>query len=203
MLYAKQFLIALGGLAIVGGTILYAPSFFNTNEEVQNDVAANAVGSVFESAKSGNIVDAEDIGNTSPPQPGMVEYQNERFGFHFYHYPESRITEHDEMHGAYTIVLENEERVRGLQIFIVPYLEDTISEERFRADVPSGVRENIEPTTLGYRKHPAVTFTSVDEFLGPTREIWFIRGGYLFEITTFKGVGNWFEPIIQSWRFLD
>ena len=157
---------------------------------------------VASSTISGVVAGAEVIGHAAPPPEGYVKYTNERYGFSFYHTPQGKVTEFDEGQGAATIVLENEERVRGMQIFIVPYAEETISDERFYADVPSGVRENIEATTLGVLSVPAVTFTSVDEALGETREIWFIYKGYLYEITTFKGVGAWFAPIIQSWRFV-
>lgn len=152
-------------------------------------------------APSGHIVDASVISRPAEAPPGYIKYTNSQYGFSFYHTPQGRVTEHDEGQGAMTIVLENEERVRGMQIFIVPYHEETISDARFKADVPSGVRENIEATTLGVIGIPAVTFTSLDERLGETREIWFIYQGHLYEITTFKGVGNWFAPIIQSWRF--
>lgn len=150
---------------------------------------------------SGRSVTAEMIASSAPPPPTHTEeYRNERYGFSYWHTPGATVTEYDEGGGAATIVHENLEKVRGMQVFIVPYHEETISEERFLADVPSGVRENVENTTLdGVR---AVTFTSYDVTLGETREIWVIKDGYLFEITTFKGVGNWFEPIIQSWRFI-
>ena len=157
-------------------------------------------GAVLESEKSGASVPASVISQSAPPPEGMVEYRNEKYGFSYYHSPEAKITEYDEGRGAMTVVLENFERVRGMQVFIVPYGESLISEERFRMDVPSGVRKNVEEAVLdGVR---AVTFNSVDESLGETREIWVIRDGYLYEITTFSGVGNWFAPIIQSWRFL-
>jgi hypothetical protein len=85
-------------------------------------------------------------------------------------------------------------------VFIVPYAAEAITEKRFKADVPSGVRNDVEKTTLDGIE--AVTFTSVDQFLGDTREVWFIKGGYLYEITTLKSEEEWFRPVIQSWRFV-
>lgn len=148
-------------------------------------------------------VDPAALADAGPPPPGYVKYENTLYGFSFYHAPEAKIREESEGQGSMTIVLENFDKVRGMQIFIVPYSEPTISPERFHADVPSGIRENEEMTTVGVKKIPAVTFTSVDEQLGETRELWFIHNGFLFEVTTFKGVRDWFTPIIQSWRFVD
>ena len=147
---------------------------------------------------------AEALADTSEAPPeGYVQYVNNKYRFSFYHSPEGKITEYDEGGGAETIVLENFQKVRGLQVFIVPYAGDTISDQRFHDDVPSGVRKNIEMTTIGAKQIPAVTFQSEDALLGPTREIWFIYEEHLYEITTFQGVKDWLTPIIQSWRFTD
>lgn len=146
---------------------------------------------------------AERIAQPTPPPEGYIEYRNEQYGFSFYHSQQSEIIEYDEGGGAMTVVLQNKQKVRGLQVFIVPYAEDKITEERFRMDVPSDVRVNVEPTRIGIKQIEAVTFNSYDELLGETREVWFIYDGHLYEITTFKGMGNWLAPILQSWRFTD
>lgn len=179
-------LIMLLGLAALTG---YRPNQATPSEQL-----------VVSSTPSGVVVDASVLSQSAPAPEGYVKYENTRYGFSFYHLPDSAVREYDEGQGAMTIVLQNEKLVRGMQVFVVPYAESLITEERFKADVPSGVREDAEDTTLnGVR---AVTFVSEDMLLGPTREIWIIRNGYLYEITTFKGVGNWFTPVIQSWRWL-
>ena len=145
---------------------------------------------------------AEAIAEPAPPPEGYIEYRNEHYGFLFYHSPRATVREVDEGQGAMTVVVENEVTARGLQIFIVPYTEEVISEERFRLDVPSGVVNNLEATNIGELGVPAITFNGHNQFLGETREVWFIYGGFLFEVTTFKGMPEWFAPIMQTWRFL-
>ena len=154
-------------------------------------------------ADGSSTIDAAVFAKAASPPEGYVEYRNARYGFSLYHEPGATAAEYDEGGGAMTVVLENikdPSQARGMQIFVVPYSGTTISEERFHKDAPSGVRENVEATTVDGVE--AVTFNGYDSFLGDTREVWVIHGGYLYEITTFKGVGNWFTPIIQSWRFL-
>lgn len=143
---------------------------------------------------------AEKVAVSALPPEGYIKYQNNKYSFYLYHSPQAKITEYDEGEGAMTITLENEKKVRGMQIFIVPYWDKTISEERFKLDVKSGVRTNIEKSSVDGVE--AVTFNSVSRALGSTREVWFIRGGYLYEVTTFQGVGDWFVPIMQTWRFI-
>lgn len=142
---------------------------------------------------------AKKISDPVTPQDGDIKYTNIKYSFSLYHSPEAKVVEYDLGQGAMTITLENEKKVRGMQIFVVPYWQNEITNERFKADVPSGVRTNIEKTEVDGVE--AVTFNSVDESLGATREVWFIRGGYLYEVTTFQGVGDWFIPKMQTWRW--
>lgn len=188
----NSLIIPIIGLLILGGVYLWTG-----NEGVfeQTEIVGKAPDPI------NNALEAEALGQKAKIPAAYLKYTNERFGFSFYHTPEGRVTVYEEGDGAATVVLEDFDRVRGMQVFIVPYAESTISDERFYKDVPSGVRENIEEVTLdGVR---AVTFTSKDMLLGETREIWAIHNGYLYEITTFAGVAQWFTPIIQSWEFLD
>jgi hypothetical protein len=38
--------------------------------------------------------------------------------------------------------------------------------------------------------------------LNDTREVWFIHGGYLYEVTTFKQLDSWLGQIMQTWKFI-
>lgn len=149
------------------------------------------------SPMSENSGGANETGN-APPE-GYIEYRNTTYGFSYFRPSHAKVTEYDEGGGATTLTYEDFQNARGFQVYIVPYSQPLITEAQFRKDVPSGVRNNVNETTLdGIR---AVTFNSIDEYLGETREIWVIHNGYLYEITTFAGTGEWFTPIIQSWRF--
>lgn len=145
---------------------------------------------------------ADGLKNRNKPPEGYIQYKNDKYKFSFYHSPESKITEYKEAGGAATIVLENLKKIRGFQIFIVPYNGTVITPERFKKDVPSGVIKDKEETQIGDSGVKAITFHSYDKILGATREVWFIKDGYLFEITTIQGLGDWFVPIMQTWSFI-
>jgi hypothetical protein len=49
---------------------------------------------------------------------------------------------------------------------------------------------------------PATSFVGYNDQMGDTREVWFIRGGYLYEVTTFKGFEAELDTILQSWHFI-
>jgi hypothetical protein len=47
-----------------------------------------------------------------------------------------------------------------------------------------------------------IEFFSHAPRLDDTREVWFIHGGFLYEITTYKELDAWLLPILHSWQFL-
>jgi hypothetical protein len=38
--------------------------------------------------------------------------------------------------------------------------------------------------------------------IGDTREVWFIRGGFLYEVATYKELEPWLTEIMSTWKFL-
>jgi len=48
----------------------------------------------------------------------------------------------------------------------------------------------------------AVRFHGQDAQIGDTYEVWFIKGGLLYEITTYKQREPWLNEILSTWRFL-
>lgn len=181
-------------VAVGGGIFLATRSSEGAKQEVMAELELPA------GAPTASVV--ESTAMPAPP-PGYAEYLNDFYGFSFFHPSAARITEYDEGGGAATITLENIDARRGLQIFIVPYADETISEERLLSDVPSGVIENIKYEQIGGEfTVPTVVFDSRDTFLGETREVWFIYNGFLFEITTLEELSDWSRQIIETWRFL-
>lgn len=174
-----------------------------SNVVVVTGLVAGAVliGGVLYWGSASSTVPKAAVLQPTPPPAGFVEYQSGR-GVAFY-YPEgATVKEIDEGAGAYSLIIEDLKNERGFQVYVIPYREQKITDERFYADVPSGVRTDVAPRTVGLDKIEAVTFVSSDLHLGETREVWFIHAGRLYEVTTFKNVGPWFETTLASWRFI-
>jgi hypothetical protein len=126
-------------------------------------------------------------------------YKNDYLGFTFNHPRVLTVHEVNEGGGAFTFSFESPKEEKGFQIFIAPYTELKISEDRFKRDVPSGVRKNSVSGMVGGVQ--AVFFESQNAVLGDTREVWFIKNGYLYEVTTPKALETWLYPILETWRF--
>jgi hypothetical protein len=130
---------------------------------------------------------------------GWRLYRNDPYDFSVFVPPNLVVREYDEGGGAQTIVFEDETSAEGFQVFVLPYDGETITEERFLQDAPSGVmREPLDVLVGGV---PATAFFGEQSLMGETREVWFIRGGLLFEVTTYKQLDAWLAEIMDTWRF--
>jgi hypothetical protein len=79
-------------------------------------------------------------------------------------------------------------------------MEDKITQERFAMDEPSGVMNS--PINITLDGAAATEFLSSNTAMGDSREIWFLRGGYLYEITTPRALDAWLLNIMQTWHFI-
>jgi hypothetical protein len=130
------------------------------------------------------------------PPPGYREYKSGRFGLSLF-YPENyKVSKIRSSAITYNILFEDEAGGGGFEIFIVYYLEDRISQERFLMDIPSGIRRDEEKIYLDGVE--AVRFLSEDAELGVTREVWFIHRNYLFELVSVQVFDPWMDDIIKS-----
>lgn len=131
---------------------------------------------------------------------GWREYRSPAYRFALHHPPELTVTEHDESGGAITITFIDTTGGREFQIFILPYAESEITKERIKLDIPSGVVK--DETTVVIDGARGKAFYSQDPVLGETREVWFVREGALYEVTTHKPLAPWLDQILSTWRFL-
>jgi len=135
-----------------------------------------------------------------------VEYRNQKYHFSLFHSDQMTVNEYDEGGGAETITFENSTSTNSatstdsFQIFIVPYEGTQVSEQRFEEDEPSGVRDNMQDVTVDGATGAA--FNSTDPSLGDTYEVWFVYGGYLYELTTGKAFAPNMQGELQTWEFI-
>jgi len=142
---------------------------------------------------------SDSVSQKRIPPAGFKEYRNEQFRFSVFLPEKMSVRVVDEGLGAATISFEDLASETGYQLFIVPHTETFITEERFRADVPSGVRENTVSYMIDGTE--AAGFDSVDAMLGNTFEFWFVKNGYVYEVTTFREEKDWLLEQLATWQF--
>jgi hypothetical protein len=130
-----------------------------------------------------------------------TEYTDDVFHFRVLYPTGYAVREYvEDEEGARTVAFEGPSELEGFQIFVVPYAESSITPERFRKDDPSGVM--TDETDIMVDGAPAKSFSGYNDAMDATREVWFIRGGYLYEVTTYKGFDDQLTEALQSWKFL-
>jgi hypothetical protein len=135
----------------------------------------------------------------SPVVDGLKIYRSYLLGFQITYPEELQVKEYGKANTS-TITFEDERGQKGFQIFVVPYEEETISEKRFKMDIPSGVMK--DPIDVVIDGVTARAFFSTNSVFGETREVWFIKNGFLYEVTTRKDLDPWLAEIMNSWKFL-
>jgi hypothetical protein len=84
--------------------------------------------------------------------------------------------------------------------FVVPYDKPEITRERFLTDDPSGVMDDAQETVVDGT--PAKSFFGYNDQMGATREVWFIKNGFLYEVTIYKPLAPWLTDLLPTWHFL-
>lgn len=132
---------------------------------------------------------------------GQEDYRNEHYRFELFYPAGLAVKEYDEGNGARTISFENSANPdQGFEIFVLPYGQRQVSAERFKMDEPSGTI--IQPTDVLIDNVRGTMFFGNNSVMGDTREVWFIRGGYLIEVSTYRALDAWLSQIMATWEFI-
>lgn len=128
-------------------------------------------------------------------------YTDSQYGFSF-QYPKSfTATKFKEGEDGDTILVQQKDGKNGFQIFISWFDEEgPMTKERILQDLPDMKITNAENRVLK-NGIPAFLFFSEEASLGETREIWFIKDGYLYQITATKEIDSLVAQIVATWKF--
>ncbi len=176
---------------ILGLLIILIFIFFYNKKYKDGDVSTTTPVS-FEEGTLVEISEKEDDGE-------FYLYKNNRGKFSLKLPNNISYKEYDEGKGAYSVVFLGDTGDKSFQVFFTPYKENSISKERFLIDNPSGIiREQKDVLIDGVT---ATMFFSENNIMGHTREVWFIKDGYLYEVMTYKSLDSWLSNIMLTWKF--
>jgi len=184
-------LAILGFLLYTFGVVHVSPKNIKTSGDTVN--------AIRDAASSANPVIVYEPGAGWVSKESRI-YKNLLLHFSLVFPKDLKVREYDDKTSASTITFEDDTGEKGFQIFVVPYTEDYIKTERFKKDVPSGVMQ--EPVDIIIDGARATMFYSKNDVMGDTREIWFIKNGFLYEVTTYARLDSWLALILSTWRFL-
>lgn len=132
----------------------------------------------------------------------MRTYTSAAFDFSLTYPSDLSVSKYDEGQGVISIVFQEANEQTGFQIFVTPYPYpgEPVTQARIKADLPMLEMQDIDSLTIGTGT-PALSFASSDPDFGPTRELWFAHGSYLFQVVTYPDRAAWLAPIINTIRF--
>ncbi|MBI2023160.1 hypothetical protein HYT01_01175 [Candidatus Giovannonibacteria bacterium] len=100
-----------------------------------------------------------------------------------------------------TLVVEKGDR-QGFQIFAAPFEEENaLTAERIAQDLPDLVMKNAVKVTFGGNNIQGVAFSSHDEEVGDTYEVWFTYGGNLYQVMAYKEFEKGLQDILATFKF--
>lgn len=98
-----------------------------------------------------------------------------------------------------TLLFRGEDERRSFQIYKIPFDDSTpLSPEKIRADLPS--MDFREPQVIAVDGTQAVVFLSTEGSL-ETREIWMVRNGNLYQISTYVEFDDDMADILSNWSW--
>lgn len=136
----------------------------------------------------------EDTGNSE------ARYRDYERAFTFSYPSELTVSEFTEVGGAKTLVFEEPGTERAFQMFITPFMGTSITDSTIRAHVSSGIIEDPQEVVIGDGIR-ALVFWSEVTIVGRSREVWFIKDGYLYEVTTYAALDEWIASILNTLHF--
>lgn len=192
---AKSLYLLVGVVAII---LIVFGVLLLQRKQASSDTSLPSTASAASAVDTGPRIAPARCGQ--PEGATCVEYRNEKYHFSIFRSSLKEVKEFDEGGGASTVTFENLNDVRGWQLFVVPYGAAQVTEQRFRKDVPSGVRTNVQDITVDGAVGAA--FYSKDASLGETFEVWFVHDGFLYELTTLKSLEPNLRERLATWKFI-
>lgn len=151
------------------------------------------IGGFFMFSKNKDISETPITENSSQQ---VNIYQNSIYGFSITLSGEMLATEFEES-GGDTILIKDS--TYQMQIRITPFDEDIVlTKERIKKDIPDIKMENPEAVSIDGTE--GVTFTS-DTDGTRYKEVWFVRGGYLYQTLSLASGDEVTNKIISGWKW--
>src|SRR3989344_5540467 len=159
--------------------------------------------------KSSNPEDQRQI--SVPADEESAVYENPDYSFSFKYPKGFNATELSDDNGDTVLVQSSAsdkksyevEPRKGFQVYITPFDEaETLSRERILQDLSAS--EVIDPKEVLIGEGNAINaviFLSTNPSFGKTREIWFVYGGFLYQVTTYEGADAFIGPILDTLEF--
>jgi hypothetical protein len=171
-----------------------------------NDGDKNIINNIFEVNNNESVLPIGDGQTVKNVGFSNKEYKHSILGFSFEYTKEYSISSfgnYFDSNGE-TILLQDKENTKGLQILITPFDENIdLTINRIKKDLPklSVLDGNEQYIGNGSIKVQVVIFKSNNNLTtGKSIEAWFVYRGNLYQVSSLESSSELFDDIIKTWK---
>lgn len=207
----KNIIVTILILAVIGAILLHL-------ETTGNPISP--IGKIKESlglASGGNIIktitledlkaEMEDYSPYAQIDPKTRTYTNTKYGFSFKIPKNMLVSNFQEGRRGEVILIQSRgqggtDSAPWVQVFVLPFDETgLVDPERIHQDLSELKIQDPQYALIGKNQFKALIFWSQESSFGKTREVWFARNGYLFQITTSKAYERVLGEMLETISF--
>jgi len=189
--------IGVGALVLLA--LACAGYFFLSQKHAKSVSPSSPAGAFTAAVDASTSTPASITSASAQPPPNTKEYQNNPYDFSLYYPDDLTVSEQKVGGNSEVLLFQDKTSGEGFDVFVTPYGEPKITQQRFEMDEPSGVMN--DPQNITIDGAAATEFFSTNPAMGASREIWFLHEGYLYEVTAPQPLDQWLLQIMQTWHF--
>ncbi len=129
-------------------------------------------------------------------------YISADYGFAFKHPPSFTVTEMPAENGL-VILVENIKEQIGVQILITPFdgQDQDLTKADIAAEIPDLKISDEQEVLIGSGRKGLAFMSDNPAFGGQSREVWFVYGGRLYQISTYAELDRFLKGLFGTWEF--
>ena len=131
------------------------------------------------------------------------EFRDAGRGFSFRYPNHLSVSNFADASGGEIILVQSPEQAEGFQIAISPFDEPgtTLTADMIERDIPDLAIRDSQDLLLGETGKGVAFISDNPSFGGNSREVWFVYGGDLYQISTYARLDPLLQSVLGTWKF--
>lgn len=132
------------------------------------------------------------------------KYANSSYGFSFKHPQDFAVSELP-AEGGEVVLIQNTAKNIGVQILISPFDggEIDITADFIKAEIPDLKISQPQEVLVSLGRKGLAFMSDNEAFGGASREVWFVFGGNLYQISTYAELDGFLQGLFGTWEFME
>lgn len=195
---------AVAAVLIVGAIFVFKSGDSSSSASSRSLEGRTEVG--WDASGEGGVPSSSEIGTAEiahiQPSDFTKTYQNKKYGFSF-RYPEGYTVTNvpDDGTGGSILLIQDKAGKAGVQISISPFDEPNAILTPNRVEQEAGITVESPQDVLVGESGKGLAFIGKGTDFGTSREVWFVFGRTLYQISTYIELDELLKNILRTWKF--